>query len=102
MDYLLRIVEDERAQDFELTPYVKEYFSYRQAAIKGVMKAGPYPDEKGALNYIMNSTQPGANEIRLDLYTRAFQIIDKYPLFMVVFDEILINEIDRFGFGEED
>ena len=102
IDYLLRASQDERFQDFELTPYLQEYFSYRQAAINAAKKAGPYPDDKSALNYIISSKDVGANEIRLDLYTRAYQIIDKYPLFMVVFDEILINEIDRFGFGVED
>ena len=85
-----------------MTPYLQEYFSYRQAAINAVKKAGPYPDDRSALNYIISSKDVGANDIRLDLYTRAYQIIDKYPLFMVVFDEILINEIDRFGFGVED
>ena len=100
VDFLLRAAQDSEMEQFELTQYLQEYFAERQAAINAVKTSEGYPDDKGAMNWITTSSSAKAQDVRLALYTKGYEIIDKYPLFMVVFDEVLVNEIDRFGVEE--
>ena len=97
IDYLTRAVENPEFQEFELTGYLQEYFAERTRALDAIRKKQNYPNIEQAVSYLKNNTSPGADGVRTQLQTVAFKIIEKYPLFMVVYDEVLVNEIDRFG-----
>ena len=97
IDYLTRAAENPEFQEFELTGYLQEYFAERTRALDAIRKKQNYPNIEQAVSYLKNNTSPGADAVRTQLQMEAFKIIEKYPLFMVVYDEVLVNEIDRFG-----
>ena len=97
IDYLTRAAEHPEFAKFELTGYLQEYFAERTRALDAIRKKQNYPNIEQAANYLKNNTSPGADAVRAELQTQAFKIIEKYPLFMVVYDEVLVNEVDRFG-----
>ena len=97
VDYLVRASNDPRFQEFEITPFLKEYIDYRQIAIDSIQKELNYPNEISAINWLVTSDSDRAQDVRMKLYDKAYTIVEKYPLFMVVFDEVLSYELNRFG-----
>ena len=97
VDFLVRAVEDPRMQEFEITPFIKEYIDVRANAIQAVKEEKNYPNDQQAINWIIQSDTNEAQEIRMRLYDKGYEIIAKQPLFMVVFDEVFSYELNRFG-----
>jgi len=97
VDYLVRATKDPRFDQFELTPYLKEYMGFRQSAIDAIQSELNYPNEIDAISWLVTSDADRAQDIRMKLYDKAYTIVEKYPLFMVVFDEVLSYELNRFG-----
>ncbi len=56
-----------------------------------------YPNEPKAVNWLITDDSNEAQEIRMKLYDKGYEIIAKHPLFMVVFDEVFSYELNRFG-----
>lgn len=97
VDFLVRAVEDPRMQEFEITPFIKEYIGVRANAIQAVKEEKNYPNDQQAIDWIIQSDTNEAQEIRMRLYDKGYEIIAKQPLFMVVFDEVFSYELNRFG-----
>ena len=86
-----------RFDEFDITPSLKDYVNTRQNAISAVQKIRNYPNESSAINWIITDASTEAQEVRMRLYDKAYEIIAKEPLFMVVFDEVFSYELNRFG-----
>ena len=97
VDYLVRTTKDSRFDEFDITPSLKDYVNTRQNAINAVQKIRNYPNESSAINWILTDPSTEAQEVRMRLYDKAYEIIAKEPLFMVVFDEVFSYELNRFG-----
>jgi len=97
VDYLVRTTKDSRFDEFDITPSLKDYVNTRQNAINAVQKIRNYPNESSAINWIITDPSTEAQEVRMRLYDKAYEIIAKEPLFMVVFDEVFSYELNRFG-----
>ena len=97
VDYLVRTTKDSRFDEFDITPSLKDYVNTRQNAISAVQKIRNYPNESSAINWIITDASTEAQEVRMRLYDKAYEIIAKEPLFMVVFDEVFSYELNRFG-----
>ena len=97
VDYLVRTTKDSRFDEFDITPSLKEYIDTRQNAINAVQKIKNYPNESSAIRWIITDSGNEAQEVRMRLYDKAYEIIAKEPLFMVVFDEVFSYELNRFG-----
>ena len=97
VDYLVRAVDDPRFAEFDITSSMKEYVDARQSVIDTIEDFKNYPNEQNAVNWLITSDSNEAQEVRMKLYEKGYEIIAKQPLFMVVFDEVFSYELNRFG-----
>ena len=99
-ELITALVNDPRAAKFELTSVIKEYTDYRDDVLKGVQLAQKKPTKLGAAEWVANTDSEKAQAVRDLLYFQASKIIEKEPMFGVVFEEVFYNEVVKYGVNE--
>jgi len=93
-------VSDPRFANFPITSVIKEYTDYRDDVLEGVQIAQKKPTKLEAAQWVANTDSEKAQGIRDLLYLQASKLIEKDPMFGVVFEEVFYNEVVKYGVGE--
>ena len=68
--------------------------------LKGVQLAEKKVTKQDAAEWVANTDSEKAQAIRDLLYFQASKIIQKEPMFGVVFEEVFYNEVVKYGVNE--
>ena len=86
IELITAAVSDPRFANFPITSVIKEYTDYRDDVLEGVQIAQKKTTKLDAAQWVANTDSEKAQAIRDLLYLQASKLIEKDPMFGVVFE----------------